>query len=67
MVPASEKASICTVGWAAHELGISTEYVRALLRQEKLEAVPCEGHLNIVSIASVAKLKKERAAKAKAK
>ena len=58
------RASICTLGWAAQELGISVEYVRVLMKQGKLEQIPVEGHLYIVTVESVEKLKKAREAKA---
>jgi hypothetical protein len=65
MTTKKAQAGICTLGWAARELGISVEYVRVLMKQGKLEQVPVEGHLHIVTVASVEKLKKEREAKSR--
>ncbi|HJN17139.1 MAG TPA: hypothetical protein QGH10_16655 [Armatimonadota bacterium] len=62
-----EEPKICTLGWASQRLGLSIQYVRNLMKDGKLEDVPVHGHLFLTTVASVEKLKKARAAKAKAK
>ncbi len=60
------KPKWATIGEAAKILDLSRTRIEQLIRERKLDEEPCLG-VRILSIASVEKLKKERAAKAKAK
>ena len=63
----AEDAKLCTISWAATRLGLSLQYVRNLLKAGKLEEVPVHGHIRILTVASVEKLKMERDKKAAGK
>jgi len=53
-----------TVAWAAEYTGLSIQHIRHLMKQGVLEEEPVYGKVKLVTVASLDKLKKERAAKA---
>ena len=67
MMPKDASIKFCTISWAATRLELSLQYIRNLMKAGKLEEVPIHGHVRILTIASVEKLKKEREKKAAGK
>jgi len=58
---------VCTVAWAAEHTGLSIQYIRDLMKKGVLEEEPVHGKVKLVTVTSVEKLKKQRAAEPSAR